>query len=309
MSMNSPWEDIQKPIIGLSPMDGYTDGPFRRICKEINPNILVITEFTSADGLAFAPDKVLKRFSFDSIEHPIIAQIYGGNIETFKKAAELCERLGFDGIDINMGCPAKKVVKSEQGVALRKKCDLAFKLINIVAESTSLSVSVKTRLGWSDASDLISFGKGAYNAGAKCLIIHGRTYMQPYNCPADFNPIYELKKTLPIPIIGNGGIISIQDGFQKLQNLDGFLIGQASIGNPWIFSTNTRPTMHEKISVIKRHLTYMIQETNERQALLDCRKHLLAYIKGFTGASKIRSNIARVQSFDEAIKILDTLDY
>ena len=120
---------MQKPIIALAPMDGYTDSAFRRICKEVNPEIVVFTEFTSADGVHYGAEKVLERFSFHKIEQPVIAQIFGKDVESFITSAKYLESLGFSGIDINMGCPSKKVVKSEHGVALRKNHDFSFKLI------------------------------------------------------------------------------------------------------------------------------------------------------------------------------------
>ncbi len=307
------WNKYSKPIIGLSPMEGYTDSAMRSICKLINPNIIVFTEFTSADGLYNAFDKLKKKLYFSEQEHPIIAQIYGKNIETFQKAAKLCEQLGFDGIDLNMGCPAKKVVKSEQGIALRKKKDLAFKLIEVVAKSTNLPVSVKTRLGWSDASDLIEFGIGAQNAGANMLIIHGRTYLQPYGVPANLEPIYELKRFVKIPVLGNGGILDIQDGLNKLGNLDGFLIGQAAIGNPWVFCQDRSlmpKNFIQKIPIIKKHIQIFQQihkYVEEQKAVLPLRKHLLAYIKGFYNASIYRAKFSKVTTFIDIYKILDEL--
>lgn len=305
------WEQFNNntPAICLSPMDGYTNSAMRTICKEINPNIIVFTEFTSTDGLHFAKDKVIERLRFRAIEHPIVAQIYGSNLQTFKESAILCEELGFDAIDINMGCPAKKVVKSEQGIALRKKCDLAFKLIEVVAKSTTLPVSVKTRLGWNDASDLITFGIGAQNAGAKLLSIHGRTYQEPYGCPANFEPIYELKRNVKIPVFGNGGIIDIEDGFEKLGNLDGFLIGQASIGNPFVFlSKNLQPkSFLQKIPTIQKHIEYLKQDFGEKNTILQIRKHLLAYVKGIKGASLYRTQLATAKSFEQIDIILNKL--
>lgn len=298
------------PAIVLSPMDGYTDSAMRRITKDVNPDVIVVTEFTSADGLHHAPEKVKERFNFHESEHPVIAQIYGGNIETFKLAAKMCEEMGFDAIDINMGCPAKKVVKSEQGVALRRKLDLAFKLVNVVAEATNLEVSVKTRLGWNDASDLLDFGKGIENAGAQQIAIHGRTYQEPYGCPAQFEPIYELKNHINIPVLGNGGILNIEDGMQKLGNLDGFLIGQAAIGNPWAFlPVNDQPkNFKEKVTTIEKHIHYLVEDKGEELAMLQIRKHLLAYVKGMKGASAYRARLAHVKSLNEAVQILHEID-
>lgn len=291
------WKNIQKPIIALAPMDGYTDSAFRRICKEVNPEIIVFTEFTSADGVHYGAEKVLERFRFDPSEQPVIAQIFGKDVESFITSAKYLESLGFCGIDINMGCPSKKVVKSEHGVALRKNHDLAFKLIEAVVKNTKLPVSVKTRLGWDNHEDLIAFGKGAEAAGANLITIHGRTYCEPYGCPANFDPIYELKKNLGIPVIGNGGITSLEDGKKKLGNLDGFMIGQASWGNPWIFSGKIVP-FEEKISLIKKHAEYLIELKGERVGCMEIRKHLLMYVRGIPNASQYRIRLVQVNSLD-----------
>ena len=179
------WNNLPKPIVILAPMDGYTDSAFRQICKEVNPAIVVVTEFVSADGITHGATKLRSKLGFDPAEQPIIAQIFGKDPASFAAATRYCEEQGFSGIDINMGCPSKKVVKSEHGIALRRNLTQAFKLIEAVAANTTLPVSVKTRLGWSDASDLLEFGQGAQNAGANLLTIHGRTYTVPYSCPAD----------------------------------------------------------------------------------------------------------------------------
>jgi len=236
MTTKNFWQTIPKPIIGLSPMEGYSDSAFRRVCKSVNKTIITYTEFTSADGIHHSPERVRKKLQFHPDETPILAQIYGKNIETLVTAAKFCEDMGFTGIDINMGCPAKKVVKSEHGIALRKKPEFAFKLIEAVANATSLPVSVKTRLGWSNADDLIAFGKGVESAGANMICIHARTYKEPYNVPAQWAPLYALKDALTIPVLGNGGLTSLAEGYEKLGNLDGFLIGQATFGNPWVFA-------------------------------------------------------------------------
>src|SRR3989344_2269563 len=300
------WKNMQKPIIALAPMDGYTDSAFRRICKEVNPEIVVFTEFTSADGVHYGAEKVLERFRFHKIEQPVIAQIFGKDVESFITSAKYLESLGFSGIDINMGCPSKKVVKSEHGVALRKNHDLAFKLIEAVVKNTKLPVSVKTRLGWDSDGDLIAFGKGAEAAGANLITIHGRTYCEPYGCPANFDPIYELKRNLTIPVIGNGGITSLDDGRKKLGNLDGFMIGQASWGNPWIFAGKA-VTFEEKIPLMKKHAEYLIELKGERVGCMEIRKHLLMYVRGIPSASKYRMRLVQVDSLNTVYSVLDEI--
>ena len=290
-------------------MDGYSDSAFRRVCKSVNPNLITVTEFTSADGIHFNAQKLIKRLSFHPSEQPVIAQIFGKNTKTFISAAKVVEDMGFSGIDINMGCPSKKVVKSEHGVALRRNLDKAFELIETLAKATSLPVSVKTRLGWSDSSDLVMFGKGAENAGAQMICIHGRTYVEPYNVPAQWDPVYQLKEAVSIPVLGNGGIESYQDGINKMGCLDGFLIGQASFGNPWIFCPNGHiPSLSEKIDLILQHAQWLVDDKGLRVGMREIRKHLVQYIKGVNGAKAFRSQLVRVESVSEIRDILSAID-
>lgn len=303
------WEQLPKPIIGLAPMDGYSDSAFRRVCKLVNPDLITVTEFTSADGIHFNAQKLIKRLSFHPSEQPVIAQIFGKNTETFISAAKVVEDMGFSGIDINMGCPSKKVVKSEHGVALRRNLDKAFELIETLAKATSLPVSVKTRLGWSDSSDLVTFGKGAENSGAQMICIHGRTYVEPYNVPAQWDPVYQLKKSISIPVLGNGGIESYQDGIKKMGCLDGFLIGQASFGNPWTFCPNGHiPSLSKKIDLILQHAQWLVDDKGLRVGMREIRKHLVQYIKGVNGAKAFRSQLVRVESVSEIREVLSAID-
>lgn len=301
------WKNIKKPVVALAPMEGWTDSAMRRICKDINPDVITFTEFTSVDGLHHAPEVISKRLAFDPSEMPLIAQIYGKNLDSFKEAAKFCEQLGFAGIDINMGCPAKKVVKSEQGIALRRNHDLAFKMIESVVQATSLAVSVKTRLGWDDASDLIDFGKGAENAGANMLTIHARTYKVPYASTPDYEPLYELKKHIHIPIILNGGITSLEQGRDALETLDGFMIGQAAMGNPWVFSDTQPQTFQEKIPIILKHMHYLHEILDEKVATLNARKHLFNYIKGFDGAAETRKKIISATNEQEIASVITSI--
>ena len=299
------WKNLDKPIIGLAPMDGYSDSAFRRICRDVNPSIITVTEFTSADGLTFNSEALKRRLWFHPSEQPVIAQIFGKNEETFIQATKVCEEMGFAGIDINMGCPSKKVVKSEHGVALRKKPDLAYRLIESVAKNTHLPVSVKTRLGWNNAEGLIEFAKGAENAGADMLCVHARTYTEPYNVPAQWEHLYELEKHITIPLIANGGVTDINEGLSKLNNLQGFWIGQASFGNPWVFSPEGPPkTFEEKIPLILKHAEWLIEHKGDYVGTREIRKHLLQYVKGFPGAKSFRSQLVHVKCLLDIKKVL-----
>lgn len=308
MINKSFWNTLPRPILGLAPMDGYSDSAFRRVCKYVNPNIVTVTEFTSADGIHHNAKKLKRRLQFHESEQPVIAQIFGKNTETFVTATKFCTDMGFSGIDINMGCPSKKVVKSEHGVALRKKPDLAFELIEAVANATHLPVSVKTRLGWNDAEDLVPFCLGAQNAGANMICIHARTYKEPYNVPAQWEHLYKLKEHLAIPLLGNGGIESYQDALDKIQNLDGALIGQATFGNPWIFSPDGKPELlKDRIDLMRKHSEWLIEDKGEAVGSREIRKHLLSYVKGFHGAKDYRKQLARVENMLQINEILDTL--
>lgn len=301
------WKNHPKPIVALAPMEGYSDSAFRQVCKAVNPAMVTYTEFTSADGLFYNSKSVLKKFAFKASEQPVIAQIFGKNIDTFVQAAKMIEDMGFSGIDLNMGCPAKKVVKSEHGIALRRNHELAFSLIENIAKVTNLPVSVKSRLGWTDASDLVDFCVGAQNAGSDMIAIHARTYAEPYKVAAQWEHLYALKEKLSIPLLGNGGLVDLQDGLTKCKNLDGFLIGQAAIGNPWVFSETGIPPLAERLDLVKNHAKWLIEDKGERVGTREIRKHLVAYVKDVHGAKNWRKKLVHVTSYDEINAVLDEL--
>ena len=217
------WSDLAKqgPICALAPMDGYTDSAYRQIVKQIAPNTVCFSEFYSADGLVHSKTLAGTALKHEVNERPIIFQIFGKDPEMFKKAAIMIEAAGAAGVDVNMGCPAKKVVKSGHGSSLMINTDTAFRIIEEMSKAVNIPVSVKTRLGWDNWEDhLIEFAKGLENAGAQLLSVHGRTYKQAFDGKADWTGIYELKKHLSIPVIGNGDVLDYDDGMKKLGNLD-----------------------------------------------------------------------------------------
>ena len=298
------WKNLARPIIGLAPMDGYSDSAFRRICKEVNPNIVTVTEFTSADGLHFSAEKLRQKLAFDPSEQPVIAQIFGKNVDTFVTATKICEDMGFSGIDLNMGCPSKKVVRSEHGVALRKNIPLACRLVEAVANATTLPVSVKTRLGWHDGHDLVQFGQAVENAGADMICIHARTYQEPYKVAPQYERVIDLKGAVSIPVIGNGGIESLADGARYCSQLDGFYIGQATFGNPWIFALEKPPVFKDRLPIILNHAQYLIEHKGERVGTREIRKHLLSYVRGVKGVKPYKSQLSRVESYQQIKQLL-----
>ncbi len=301
------WDELPNPIIGLAPMDGYSDSAFRRVCKMVNPSIVTVTEFTSADGLHFSADKLKRKLQFDPSEQPVIAQIFGKNEETFVTATKICQDMGFSGIDLNMGCPSKKVVKSEHGVALRKNPDLACRLIEAVANATHLPVSVKTRLGWDNGDDLVEFGVRAQNAGANMICIHARTYKEPYKVAPKYGPVIDLKQAVRIPVIGNGGINSIEEGHRMTKGLDGFYIGQASFGNPWVFAGQRPKWFKDRLPIVLKHAEYLIEHKGEFVGCKEIRKHLLAYVKGVPAAKLHKPALAQVGAYNDIVALCNAI--
>jgi tRNA-dihydrouridine synthase B len=316
MSFN--WNTAQKPYVILAPMAGYTDSAFRQLVKEIAPPVICVTELISADGLAYASKKTLKMLEFDKTEHPHILQLFGKNIDHFKEAVKIAEKMGFDGVDINMGCPAKKVVGSMHGSALIKTPDIAYSIVEICVKNTKLPVSVKTRLGWEDDSTLDDFVKGLESAGARMITIHGRTVKQGFDGEANWEPIYRVKKNLSVPVTGNGDIRSGADAKEKIKNLDGVMVGRAAFGNPWIMGevcvalgvckkseVKNRPPDFEGIKKhMLRHCELSVNALGPKKGMLDIRKHLAGYVRGLPDAAKMRSELVTAESVNAVGKIL-----
>ena len=206
-----------KPIVALAPMDGYCDSAFRAVCQKVaGGNIVVFSEFYSADGLHHNPLLAKRVLVHDPIEHPLVFQIFGNTPEIFLSAGKIIESYGAQGVDINMGCPAKKVVKCGYGSGLMVDRDRAMKIVNILAENLSIPVTVKTRLGWNGSDELVEFGQALEQAGAKLITVHGRTYQQEYTGNANWEPIFELQKNVKIPVLGNGDCKNYEDGIARI---------------------------------------------------------------------------------------------
>ncbi|MBT6068966.1 tRNA dihydrouridine synthase DusB [Candidatus Peregrinibacteria bacterium] len=322
------WNNLPRPIICLAPMAGYTDSAYRQLVKEIAPGVICFTEFTSTDGIKYGSKRTLKQVGFNpDIERPIIAQIFGKKPESFAIAAAALEEMGVDAIDINMGCPAKKIVSSDHGSALLKNPDLAAKIVETTVKATSLPVSIKTRLGTKDkdAKFLIDYCKRMESAGAQLITLHGRTAAQMYTGEADFELIYEVKKHVKVPVIGNGDITSIESAKEKLGNLDGLMVGRATMGNPWImaelwhafhddttspdYKPYTSPkSFHDRLPTLIRHMELSVETKGENRGVMEMRKYLAASIKGFPGASEYRQKLVRVETLKEAVTLLKEID-
>lgn len=306
-------------------MAGVTDASYRQLIKSIAPESIVYTEFLSTDAIHYGAQKTMGMMSFDaSLERPFIVQVFGHDPEHFLTAAKVIEQMGADGIDINMGCPAAKVVSSCHGAALIRKPELAAELVHATKKAVGIPVSVKTRLGWDTIDTLIPFCKALEEAGAEAFAIHGRRYHDKFTGKANWDPIYELKKEVKVPVIGNGDIMTAADAVEKIKNLDGVMIGRGTFGNPWLMqdviealrsnaagrdvprgvSTVATMTFEDKIPFILQHCELAIRTKGEQRGMLEMRRHLSSYVKGFDGAADLRTRLVRVESFAEAKSLL-----
>lgn len=330
------WSTIPRPILALAPMAGVTDASYRQLVKKLAPSTVVYTEFLSTDAIHYGAKKTMGMISFDAtIERPFIVQVFGKDPEHFLSAAKVIEQMGADGIDINMGCPAAKVVSSCHGSALIRNPDLACRLVEATKKAVSIPVSVKTRLGWETADTLIPFCEGLVAAGADALAIHGRTYGAKFSGNAEWNPIYELKRRVSVPVIGNGDVYTADSALEKIGNLDGVMVGRGTFGNPWMMAdiekafaerlrqrdpvtgvwevradaTPLIPTVktisfQEKIPFILMHCELAVTTKGEKRGMLEMRRHLASYVKGFDGASQLREQLVRVETLKEVKSVL-----
>lgn len=277
----------------LAPMAGITDLPFRVICKEFGTS-LVCTEMISAKAIFYNDEKTKKLMNTQGEKRPIAFQIFGSDKESMGYSAKYVSKLG-DIIDINLGCPAPKVVKNGDGSKLLLDLDKTKEVIETVVNNSSVPVTIKIRLGW-DKEHIVGteVAKIAEKAGVCAITVHGRTRSEFYSGKADLEYIKKIKQSVNIPVIGNGDIVDEESAkvmFEKT-GVDGIMIGRASLGNPWIFKkiihfleTGNKIEdidLDERLRIIKKHLELEIKEKGEHVALKEFRKHLAAYSKGLS---------------------------
>ncbi len=322
--MSFSWSTVSRPIVALAPMAGITDASYRQLIKRVAPRTVLYTEFLSSDALAYGAERTLKMLAFDDkIERPFIVQIFGASPAKFLEACKVIEQVGADGIDINMGCPAAKIVSSCYGSALIKRPDLAAELVHAAVNAVKIPVSVKTRLGWDTSDTLISFCKKLEEAGAKAFAIHGRTYNEKFSGKANWEPMYALKEAVNVPVIGNGDVASPEDALRLIGNLDGVMVGRGTFGNPWVMqeiidaletrsvapkkemtSDEKRAIFAKRIPFILDHLDLSVLHKGERRGVLEMRRHLGSYVKGFDGAKELRSKLLTLEKREEVCGML-----
>jgi nifR3 family TIM-barrel protein len=306
----------------LAPMEDVSDPPFRAVCKD-NGADLMYTEFISSEGLIRDAIKSRQKLDIFEEEKPVGIQIFGGDEEAMALSAKIVETVQPNLLDINFGCPVKKVVSKGAGAGVLKDIDLMVRLTDAVVKSTSLPVTVKTRLGWDDHSkNIIEVAERLQDVGIKALSIHGRTRSQMYKGEADWSLIAAVKNNprMHIPIFGNGDIDSAQKAvaYKNKYGVDGIMIGRAAIGYPWIFNeikhfiqtgeTLAMPTIEQRIAVIKKHLHKSIEWKKGMLGFFEMRSHYANYLKGFPGIKEYRNKLVLLTEVEAIEATLDEIE-
>ena len=303
----------------LAPMEDVSDPPFRAVCKENGADIMY-TEFISAEGLIRDAAKSVQKLDIYDYERPIGIQIFGDKIESMREAAAIAEKASPELIDINYGCPVKKVACKGAGAGILLDLPKMQTMTKEIVERVDLPVTVKTRLGWDENTiKIVEVAKRLQDAGIQALTIHGRTRKQMYKGEADWHFIAEVKNhpDIHIPIFGNGDVDSPEKAleYKNKYGVDGIMIGRGAIGNPWIFDQIkhyfktgeklAEPGIEERVQVTKKHLDFSVQWKGERKGIFEMRRHYTNYFRGIPNFKPYRTRLVECDNYS---LILDTLD-
>lgn len=293
----------------LAPMAGLTDLPFRRICEIYKPG-LVVTEMVSSKALQYNDDKTKKLLNMEGETRPISAQIFGSDVEAMKYAASYVSKIA-DIVDINMGCPAPKVVKNGDGSRLLLDLKKVREITKAVVEASEVPVTVKIRKGWDNEHIVaLEVAQIIEEAGAKAITVHGRTRSEFYTGVADWDIIKKVKEKVKIPVIGNGDIKTPEDAKKIIEytKCDGIMVGRVTLGNPWLLEqikdyltngTIREITNEEKIEIIFKHIDLEVKEKGENIGIKEMRKHICYYLKGLPMASEVRNKVNQLETEKE----------
>ncbi len=305
----------------LAPMEDVSDPPFRAVCKD-NGADLMYSEFISSEGLIRDAMKSKMKLDFSEEERPFGIQIFGGDEDAMAMSARICETVNPDLVDINFGCPVKKVVSKGAGAGVLKDIDLMVRLTKAVIKSTSLPVTVKTRLGWDDnTKNIVEVAERMQDIGVQALAIHGRTRCQLYKGEADWTLIGEVKNNprMHIPIFGNGDIDSPQKTleYKNRYGVDGIMIGRAAIGYPWIFreikhflatgEVLPSPSLEERVSVCRTHLDKSLHWKGKVVGINEMRRHYTNYLKGLPNIKEFRTKLVTLNEPEEIHNVLSEI--
>ena len=306
----------------LAPIEDVSDPPFRALCKEMGADV-VYTEFISSEGLIRNAQKSVIKLDIFEKERPVGIQIFGANLDSMLQSIDIVEAVNPDIIDINFGCPVKKVVSKGAGAGILKDIDLMVKLTKEMCKRTHLPVTIKTRLGWDENSiKIVEVAERLQDVGAKAISIHGRTRAQMYKGEANWKPIAEVKNNprMFTPVFGNGDVNSPEKAelMRDQYGLDGAMIGRSSIGNPWFFNQvkeyfktgkhAKKPSILERIKVARRHLEMSIKWKGERLGILETRRHYSNYFKGIQDFKQHRTKLVTLETVSELMDVFTMLE-
>ena len=305
----------------LAPMEDVSDPPFRRLCKMHGADMLY-SEFISSEGLIRDAIKSRQKLDIFDYERPVGIQIFGGDEEAMALSAKIVATVNPDLVDINFGCPVKKVVSKGAGAGVLKDIDLMVRLTKAVVNSTDLPVTVKTRLGWDEQSiNIEEVAERLQDVGISALTIHARTRSQMYKGHSDWSYIAKVKNNprMHIPIFGNGDIDSPEKAleYRNKYGIDGIMIGRAAIGYPWIFNEIKHyfatgellpsPTIADRVEAAKNHLLWSVEWKGERQGVVEMRRHYANYFKGIPNFKEHRHKLVTLDASEEVVKALDNV--
>ncbi|NOQ68374.1 tRNA dihydrouridine synthase DusB [Patescibacteria group bacterium] len=310
------WKKLNKPILALAPMAGYTNSAFRQICKAYGADV-VYSEMASATALHFEGKKTLKFLEFNKNERPYVVQIFGNDPKYFKNAAKaITEKIKPDGIDINMGCPAKKVFSNGSGAALMEDIEKAREIIKQTLQGTNLPVSIKIRSKVGSVT-AYKFVKKIKDLPISAIMVHGRSIKQGFSGEIDYQQIKKVKSIVNIPVLANGGINTPEDAKIILEKTgaDGIGIARGALANPWLFAQTkeffkTGECKEFGIEEIKKAAVKhakMSYKSKGKHGIIEMRKYLLWYFRGFEGAKDIRKELVKVESVGDIEKVLEKI--
>ena len=307
-----------KSRLVMAPMAGYTNLPFRRLVSARGAG-MVATEMVSSQALVRCHPKTFALMRIEAGERPVSVQLFGADPAMMGEAAAIVEERGADVIDLNCGCPVKKITKTEAGSALLCDPDRAGEIVSAMVRSVRKPVTVKMRTGWDTIGTRQAehFAKAVEEAGAAAITVHGRTRQAMFGGAVDFEAIARVKRAVSIPVLGNGSILAPGDAMRMIERtgVDGLMIGRGAIGNPWIFSRLIHwfrtgelpppPSPAERRAVALAHLRGLRDELGERMGVLHARKHLAAYTRGMRGGAAFRERVNQLESLEEVVRAVE----